>query len=116
MNLVASVGWIPEAPRAGGGGSQAPFMQLKEQAAEAIRLLPNMPDELAEVVQSIEAPGQLADMVANLLDIRNEEKQDLLETFDLGERLDKGLAVLAQRVEVMRLSKEIGDKTKKEFD
>ena len=113
--LVASVVWIPEATGAG-AGIEARFMQLREQAAEAIRLLPNMPDELAEVVQSIEAPGQLADMVANLLDIRNEEKQDLLETFDLGERLDKVLAFLAKRVEVMRLSKEIGDKTKKQFD
>ena len=113
--LVASVVWIPEATGAG-AGIEARFMQLKEQASEAIRLLPNMPDELAEVVQAIEAPGQLADMVANLLDIKNEEKQDLLETFDLGERLDKVLAFLAKRVEVMRLSKEIGDKTRKEFD
>ena len=117
--LVASVVWIHESTvSAGDAGSEleARFMQLKEQASEAIRLLPNMPDELAEVVQAIEAPGQLADMVANLLDIRNEEKQDLLETFDLGERLDKVLAFLAKRVEVMRLSKEIGDKTRKEFD
>ena len=113
--LVASVVWIPEATGAG-AGIEARFMQLKEQAAEAIRLLPNTPDELAEVVQAIEAPGQLADMVANLLDIKNEEKQDLLETFELGERLDKVLAFLAKRVEVMRLSKEIGDKTRKEFD
>jgi ATP-dependent Lon protease len=117
--LVASVVWIPEA--AAPAGTRGPdldarFLRLKELAAEAIRMLPNTPDELAEVVQAIEAPGQLADMVANLLDIRNEEKQDLLETIDLSTRLDKVLAFLAQRVEVMRLSKEIGDKTKKEFD
>ena len=89
---------------------------MKAQAAEAIHLLPNAPEELAEVVRAIEAPGQLADMVANLLDIRNEEKQDILETLDLGARLDKVLAYLAKRVEVLRLSKEIGDKTRKEFD
>jgi len=117
--LVASVAWIPEAAVSGGeAGSalEARFMQLKSQAAEAIRLLPNTPDELAEVVQSIDAPGQLADMVANLLDITNEEKQDILETVELGARLDKVLAFLAKRVEVMRLSKEIGDKTRKEFN
>ncbi|MEK6246134.1 MAG: endopeptidase La, partial [Pseudomonadota bacterium] len=113
--LVASVVWIPEAT----GMSpevEARFVQLKSLAAEAIRLLPNTPDELAEVVQAIEAPGQLADMVANLLDIKNEEKQDLLETFELARRMDKVLAFLAKRVEVLRLSKEIGDKTRKEFD
>ncbi|HEY8069936.1 MAG TPA: endopeptidase La [Burkholderiales bacterium] len=113
--LVASVAWIPEAT---GSGSdiEARFLQLKAQAAEAIQLLPNAPDELAEVVRAIEAPGQLADMVANLLDIKNEEKQDLLETIELGARLDKVLTYLAKRVEVLRLSKEIGDKTRKEFD
>jgi len=117
--LVASVTWITEAygaTAAAGPDIEARFLQLKEQAAEAIALLPNAPDELGEVLRAIEAPGQLADMVANLLDIRNEEKQDLLETFELGARLDKVLAFLAKRVEVMRLSKEIGDKTRKEFD
>jgi ATP-dependent Lon protease len=113
--LVASVAWIPEAT----GSSpdiDARFLQLKTQAAEAISLLPNAPDELAEVVRAIDSPGQLADMVANLLDIKNEEKQDILESFELGARMDKVLGFLAKRVEVMRLSKEIGDKTRKEFD
>ena len=117
--LVASVAWIPESTLAGadaGSELEARFLQLKSQAAEAIQLLPNTPDELGEVVQAIEAPGQLADMVANLLDIKNEEKQDLLETFELGRRMDKVLGFLAKRVEVLRLSKKIGDKTRKEFD
>ena len=113
--LVASIAWIPE-PAATGKGVEARFMQLKEQSAEAIRLLPNAPDELAEVVQSIESPGQLADMVANLLDISNEDKQEVLEATELGARMDKVLQHLAKRVEVLRLSKEIGDKTRKEFD
>src|SRR5204863_7603142 len=58
----------------------------------------------------------LADMVGNLLDIKLEDKQALLETFDLKTRLDKVLAMLSDRVGVLRISKEIGDKTKKEFD
>jgi ATP-dependent Lon protease len=40
----------------------------------------------------------------------------VLECFDLQRRLDRVLALLGARVEVLRLSKEIGDKTKKEFD
>jgi ATP-dependent Lon protease len=117
--LVASVAWIPEATAPTGVRGpelDARFMRLRELAAEAIHMLPNAPEELAEVVQAIQEPGQLADMVANLLEVGNGEKQDLLETFELGARLDKVLALLAKRVEVMRLSKEIGDKTKKEFD
>ena len=95
---------------------EARFMQLKEQSAEAIGLLANAPEELAQLVQGVTSPSILADMVANLLDIKNEEKQALLETFELKARLDKVLAHLGERVGVLRISKEIGDKTKKEFD
>src|SRR5688500_14280137 len=95
---------------------EARFLQLKAQAVEAIQLLPNAPEELTVVVQGMTSPALLADMVANLLDIKNEDKQDLLETFDLKRRLDKVLEHLSERVGVLRISKEIGDKTKREFD
>jgi ATP-dependent Lon protease len=107
--------WVPEATEAG-EAVEARFLQLKTQAAEAIKLLPNLPDELTAVVQAVDSASQLADMVANLLDIGTEDKQAILECFDLEMRLDKVLAHLAERVSVLRLSKEIGDKTKKEFD
>jgi len=92
------------------------FLQLKTQATEAIGLLPNAPEELATVVQSLNSPGLLADMVANLLDVKLEEKQALLETFDLGRRLDRVIERLAERIGVLRVSKEIGEKTQKQFN
>jgi ATP-dependent Lon protease len=95
---------------------EARFMQLKEQAAEAFGLLTNAPEELGTLLQGVTSPSVLADMVANLLDVKNEQKQELLETFDLKRRLDKVLAMLGERVGVLRISKEIGDRTKKEFD
>jgi ATP-dependent Lon protease len=95
---------------------EARFLQLKEQAIEAIQLLPNAPEELAVVVQGVSSPALLADMVANLLDVKNEDKQALLETFDLRRRLDKVLELLGERVGVLRISREIGEKTKKQFD
>jgi len=95
---------------------EARFLQLKTQAAEAIGLLANAPEELAMVVQGVTSPALLTDMVANLLDVKNEDKQGLLETFDLKARMDKVLELLGARVGVLRISKEIGEKTKKEFD
>ena len=95
---------------------EARFLQLKQQAVEAVQLLPNAPEELAVVVQQVSSPALLSDMVANLLDVKNEDKQDLLETFDLKRRLDKVLELLSERVGVLRISKEIGEKTKKQFD
>jgi ATP-dependent Lon protease len=118
--LVARVQYVAEKEEQEGGklapDIEARFLQLKSQAVEAIGLLPNAPEELAVVVQGVSSPALLADMVANLLDVTNEDKQQLLETFDLKTRLDKVLERLSERVGVLRISKEIGDKTKKEFD
>ena len=117
--LVARVQYI-EAPKEEEGkldpATEARFLQLKAQAVEAIELLPNAPEELTVVVQGVTSPGLLADMVGNLLDVKLEDKQQLLETFDLGTRLDRVIQMLSERVGVLRISKEIGDKTKKEFD
>ena len=113
--LVARVQYI-ETPEEMNPDVEARFLQLKSQAVEAIQLLPNAPEELAVVVQGLTSPAMLADMVANLLDVKLEDKQRLLETFDLPTRLDRVLAMLSERVGVLRISKEIGDKTKKEFD
>jgi ATP-dependent Lon protease len=95
---------------------EARFLQLKERAVEALQLLPNVNEELASVVQQIKSPALLADMVANIMDVTPAEKQAVLEIFDLKPRLDKVLEMLGERVEVLRLSREISDKTRKEFD
>jgi ATP-dependent Lon protease len=113
--LVARVQLI-EAKEESNPDIEARFLQLKAQSVEAIGLLPSAPEELTVVVQGMSSPGLLADMVANLLDIKNEDKQDLLETFDLKRRLDKVLEHLSERVGVLRISKEIGERTKKQFD
>jgi ATP-dependent Lon protease len=113
--LVARVELVPQKEEMN-PELEARFLQLKSQAVEAISLLPSAPEELTVVVQGMSSPALLADMVANLLDIKNEDKQDLLETFDLKRRLDKVLEHLSERVGVLRISKEIGEKTKKEFD
>src|SRR6476646_9070813 len=85
--------------------------QLKERAREAISLLPAIPKELADAIDQIQSPSALADFVANASDLTPAEKQELLETFDVQERLDKLLRILAQQIEVLRLSKQISEQT-----
>jgi ATP-dependent Lon protease len=113
--LVARVAMV-EQPHVGGHEIEARFLQLKERALEAIKLLPHLPNELNDVVQGIESPAALADMLANLIDVKVEEKQDILETFDLMRRLDKMIDLLTSRIEVLKLSREIGEKTRAQFD
>ncbi|MBI1733076.1 MAG: endopeptidase La [Gammaproteobacteria bacterium] len=116
---VARVAWVEEPEWNEGTRTpaiEARFLHLKEQAVEAIDLLPHAPDELAAVVRGVESPAALADMIASLLDIEAAGKQELLESFALEARLDRVLALLGQRVEVLRLSKEIGEQTRRAFD
>jgi ATP-dependent Lon protease len=95
---------------------EARALQMKERATEALQYLPQAPAELANAVRSITSPSQLTDMIAGFLDLEPEEKQALLETFDLKTRMDKVLAHLAHRIEVLKISQEIDQKTKEAME
>ena len=84
---------------------------LKERAREALQLLPNVPPDLAAAIENLTSPSALADFIAGISDVTLSEKQEVLETLDLKERLDRVLALLAQRIEVLKLSKSIGEQT-----
>jgi ATP-dependent Lon protease len=113
--LVARVGLIDE-PEALGKEIEARFMQLKERALEVLHFMPQASQELVSVVQGMSSAAALADLVAGLMDIKASEKQKLLETIDLQRRLDGVLELLAQRIEVLRLSREIDERTKASMD
>ena len=85
--------------------------QLRERAREAVSLLPDVPPELAGMIEQLDSPSALADFIANVADMQPAEKQDLLETFDVSERIDKLLREIAKQIEVLRLSKHIGEQT-----
>ncbi len=95
---------------------EARFRFLQQQAVEAFGLMPQAPRELAESVQSIPYPGVLADVVAAYLDIGGDARQELLETLDIPARIDKVTKLLSERLEVLRLTHEIGQQTKAAFD
>ncbi|MDE2370808.1 MAG: endopeptidase La [Burkholderiales bacterium] len=96
--------------------AQALALQLRERGIEILSLMPGVPAELAHVLQATRSPAQLADLAASLLDIEPAEKQMLLETLGTEERLRKVLAIVTQRIEVLRLSQEIGARTKEQLD
>jgi ATP-dependent Lon protease len=112
---VARVQFI-DAPETVDPETEARALNLKQRAIEILRLLPQAPEEMVAAVQGIDAPGRLADLVAGLMEATPEEKQALLETFDLKARLDKLLEILSHRIEVLRLSREIDERTKESID
>src|SRR6516225_764547 len=113
--FVARVLQIPE-PEAKSAEVEARFVNLKSQTLEAIQLLPQAPPDLLAAIQSIDAPSALADLAIAYMDVKPEEKQELLETIDISARMDKVSRLLAHRIEVLRLSQEIGRQTKAALD
>ena len=95
---------------------EARFLNLQRQAIEAIQLIPQAPPELVAVFQSTTSAAALADLATSYMDIKPSEKQEILETVDLSKRMEKVSAFLAERLEVLRLTNEIGQKTKAAFD
>ncbi|MGA8495438.1 MAG: endopeptidase La [Xanthobacteraceae bacterium] len=113
--LVARVVQIPE-PGLRTPEIEARFVDLKAKTIEAIQLLPQVPGDLLAAVQSIEAPPALADLAIAYMDVKPEEKQEILETVDIAVRMEKVSRLLAHRIEVLRLSQEIGRQTKVALD
>ena len=113
--LVARVLRIAE-PDTRSSEIEARFVNLKAQAVEAIQLLPQVPADLLAAIQSIETPAALADLATAYMDVKPEEKQEILETVDLAARMDKVSRTLAHRIEILRLSQEIGRQTKASLD
>jgi ATP-dependent Lon protease len=113
--FVARVVQIPE-PDTRTPEIEARFVNLRAQTVEALQLLPQAPAELVAAVQSVEAPAQLADLAIAYMDVKPEEKQEILETIDIAARMDKVSRLLAHRIEILRLSQEIGRQTKAALD
>ena len=113
--LAARVLHIPE-PTTSSPEIEARFINLQRQAIEAIQLLPQVPPELVALFQSTTSPAALADLATSYMDIKPEDKQEILETIELSARMDKVSRHLAERLEVLRLTAEIGQKTKATFD
>jgi ATP-dependent Lon protease len=99
-----------------GSEVEARFLVLKGQVREVFDLLPQVPAEFRQTIEATTSPSLLADLAATYLDISPAEKQELLETTDILPRLDKVSKLLAHRLEVLKLSAEIGSKTKASLD
>jgi ATP-dependent Lon protease len=98
------------------GGIEARGMTLRDKALEAVQLMPQAPGELANAIRGIESIPALADIVTSFLDIKASEKQEILATFDLKARLDRVLALLGQRIEVLKVARQIDERTREAFD
>ncbi|MGH7097902.1 MAG: endopeptidase La [Stellaceae bacterium] len=94
----------------------ARVLVLKQQATEVLQLLPQAPAELIGAVQSVASASALSDLIASFLDITPAEKEELLEIVDVARRIERVSGLLAYRLEVLRLSRQISEQTKEKMD
>jgi len=105
-----------EEPAAVAPDLQTKMVNLRDLAQRIIDLSPQIPAEASFLVRSIDNPGVLADIVASNLSIGVDEKQELLDTFDTSERMDKVIALLNKEIQVLELSNKIQSEVKGEMD
>lgn len=81
-----------------------------------VELSPGLPQEIGAMAKSIQEPGTLADMVASLINAKLEEKQKILELFDVKKRLKEVTRLLNYQVEVLELGNKIQSQVKGGMD
>ena len=67
-------------------------------------------------VSSIEEPGRLSDTISSHLSFKLEDKQEILETINPAERLEKIYEKIQSEVEIMQIEKKIRGRVKKQME
>jgi len=89
---------------------------VRQAALRVVELSPNIPNEAAAAINQIESPGALADFLAGNLPEETARRQELLETFDVLERLRKVHTALVAHLDVLELSHKIQGQVKQQID
>ena len=112
--ILAKVQAIPD-PTTSDVELDALVMNLKDIAKRVIKLMPELPKEAGALIDSVTEPGQLADLITSNLDIQVDEKQDVLETFDLKARMRAVLQFLSRQLEVLKVREKINTQVQEEM-
>ena len=109
--------------------SQAPYLQAKikvlkdvngesaeataharnavQKFEEMIKLVPTMSEQIKVAALNTQSPGMLADLIAANVNLKLEERQGLLESFDVVERFTRLRPLLDREIEVLQIGSKI---------
>ncbi len=104
-----------EEPRTTGVETDALTQSVRQLAKQLVALHPELPDEAAQFVDQIEAPGQLADAAAAHIEMELVDRLKLLETTDVTERLRTLVPLISRQIEVMKVKTEIDTQVQKDI-
>jgi ATP-dependent Lon protease len=83
---------------------------------QIVDLSPYIPQDLVQLSTNLDQPGSLADMVISALNLDRNKKQEILESLDVKERLEKSTVFLNEELEMHKMGKEIQDQVKEGMD
>ena len=86
------------------------------QFEQYIKLNKKIPPEVLVSINQIEDPGKLADTVSQHLTLKIPEKQDLLETIPVSERLEKVFGYMEGEIGVLQVEKRIRNRVKRQME
>ena len=95
---------------------EARILHLRQEAARALTLFSEPMNELRVMIDRIEDPLSVIDMIASTLDLPTAEKQEILGILDPEARAQRVSEKLARQIELLELSKKIGAETKESMD
>ncbi len=95
---------------------QALMSNIKGLFKRLLEMSPHLPSELGIIALNVEHPGNLADLVAANLNVKVDEKQEILEALNVKERLEKVLRLLNREVQILELGSKIQSEIKGQMD
>jgi len=96
--------------------STALFRNLREQFMNLVNMLPDAGDAVKVLLANMDEPGPLCDLVASRLNLDVAEKQQVLETLDVKDRLHAVTRLLAREMEVVEVAQRIQSEARSEID
>ena len=86
------------------------------QFDQYVKLNKKIPPEILSSLSGIEDPGRLADTIAAHLPLKLEQKQEILEMFDAGQRLERLLNQLETELDILQVEKRIRGRVKRQME
>uniref|UniRef100_A0A7C4UCC2 Lon protease n=1 Tax=candidate division WOR-3 bacterium TaxID=2052148 RepID=A0A7C4UCC2_UNCW3 len=83
---------------------------------ELVSLSPYLPEDLSTIILNIEEPAKIADFIAANMKMDTKDKQRLLETVNVKERLKMIIGILTKELDVLKLGEELRNKIKGEME
>jgi ATP-dependent Lon protease len=95
---------------------EALIRSVKERVQRGVNLGKGISPDVLVIINNLEHPGRLADLVASNLDLKVEQAQQILEIFDPLQRLKKLADLLAKEIEVLEMQHKIQTQAREEMD